>query len=181
MKLLLIVFWLLSVVTCLTLPPRSVAVRTLAARSHEEWQLESNDDFYLNYEFTKTIVFGPNAIVMVVRDKQHREFVCKLVQAKKSQVENEVHVLRKLAHPGIIGVERFFDLGGNTFAILLEYLGDGWSDLAEYIDHYGPLSVSQAWFIFKQVYAVLKFVHRNQIVHCDIKGKLYLLRQKHHD
>lgn len=59
---------------------------------------------------------------------------------------------------------------GYTFNIFLEYVAGG--SIASIIDRFGPIKENLTRLYTKQILSGLDYIHRRQIVHCDIKGNL---------
>jgi serine/threonine protein kinase len=59
---------------------------------------------------------------------------------------------------------------GNRFIIIMEYLGDNWTDLYDFIEQHGPLNESMARAIFRSVVEILQKMHSLGYSHNDIKG-----------
>jgi serine/threonine protein kinase len=90
----------------------------------------------------------------------------------------EIHLMRKLAIEAEKNPEdgnRFikylehFELNGR-FVIVMEYLGEGWVDLYDYIELYGPVKEDISLSIFKDVVRTVQYLHKVGYYHNDIKG-----------
>ena len=71
--------------------------------------------------------------------------------------------------PEIIKYYEHFEIG-DRFIIMMEYLGQDWIDLYDYIETYGPLDEGIAKIIFKSVANVVSKMHHLGYTHNDIKG-----------
>jgi len=87
----------------------------------------------------------------------------------------EISILGSLKHENIVQY-----LGsvvtGYTFNIFLEYVAGG--SIASIIDRFGPIKENLTRLYTKQILAGLDYIHRRQIVHCDIKGANILIDNK---
>jgi serine/threonine protein kinase len=92
----------------------------------------------------------------------------------------EIHVMEKLKGEQIINiVDHYYFFGNdhyyfsgqdaNYYTIVMEYLGDDWCDLFEFLQH-RPLSEYQALSIFKNILKGLIKIHQKGISHTDLKG-----------
>jgi serine/threonine protein kinase len=73
-------------------------------------------------------------------------------------------------HPGIIRYLDHFEIG-SKFIIVMEYLGEDWIDLYDYIELFGPVKESDAIDIFQSVVEIVYFLHNDMgLCHNDIKG-----------
>jgi serine/threonine protein kinase len=59
---------------------------------------------------------------------------------------------------------------GERFIIIMEYLGDDWIDLYDFIELHGPVEESVATHIFKEVCETIQTMHSLGYSHNDIKG-----------
>ena len=78
---------------------------------------------------------------------------------------------------GIIKYYEYFDLG-TKFAIIMEYLGDDWVDLYDYIENFGPVCEKDATEIFTRVVKVVSFLHDCGYSHNDIKDENVMINIK---
>ena len=57
----------------------------------------------------------------------------------------------------------------------MEYLGDEWVDLYDYVEIYGPVREDVARKIFRSVVEMVVRLHRAGFCHNDIKGNSFFL------
>ena len=92
----------------------------------------------------------------------------------------EIHMLQKfynLSCPSIIKYYDYFDLG-SQFVIIMEYLGEDWVDLYDYIETFGPVCERDANEIFSRVVSVVCYLHRSGYCHNDIKDENVMINVK---
>lgn len=89
-----------------------------------------------------------------------------------ARFDREAQSATSLSHPNIVNI---YDVGeeDNILYIVMEYV-DGMT-LKEYIHRYGPLDVTEAIDIMKQITSAIAHAHENAIVHRDIKPQNILI------
>jgi mitogen-activated protein kinase kinase kinase len=80
----------------------------------------------------------------------------------------EISILQSLKHENIVQYLGS-SITGYSFNIFLEYVAGG--SIASIIDRFGPIKENLTRLYTKQILSGLDYIHRRQIVHCDIKGK----------
>jgi serine/threonine protein kinase len=60
---------------------------------------------------------------------------------------------------------------GQRYIIIMEYLGENWIDLYDFIEIYGPVKEQTSRKIFKKVVKVISDMHVLGFSHNDVKGK----------
>lgn len=95
---------------------------------------------------------------------------------------NEVRLLASLQHPNVIGFQEAFVYGRYSqmkLCIVMEYAGGG--DLSKIIGRHrrtkSPLLESRIWKYAKQISDALCYLHKNNILHRDIKAANCFLSQ----
>ena len=80
---------------------------------------------------------------------------------------NEAKVLSILNHPNIISYYDSFEFNGDLY-IEMEYADAG--TLAQFLSHLSaPLNEFEILLIFRQIVCAISYLHRNNILHRDIK------------
>lgn len=74
------------------------------------------------------------------------------------------------SHPGIIRYIEHYSMDPR-FVIVMEYLGEEWVDLYDYIEMFGPVDEEVAVDIFGQIVETVQYMHWMGYVHNDIKGR----------
>ncbi|WP_163970709.1 Stk1 family PASTA domain-containing Ser/Thr kinase [Oceanobacillus halotolerans] len=132
------------------------------------------------YKIRQTIGGGGMANVYLARDIiLERDVAIKVLRIEYANDEEfiarfdrEAQSATSLSHPNIVNI---YDVGeeDNILFMVMEYI-DGMT-LKEYIQQYGPLEVSEALDIMKQITSAIAHAHANDIVHRDIKPQNILI------
>ena len=141
-----------------------------------------------HYQCMEIIGRGATADVYLTIDDKYKQLVAvKCISKSKLEKEQgdhgvtnlkrELEILRKLKHKNIIGIKNYKDTKNNHY-IVLEYSNGG--DLGDYCKKYieknkHPLNEFYIQKILKQFVPALEFMHKNNIVHRDIKLQNILL------
>ena len=134
--------------------------------------LESSDVYREKYEVVDKIGEGGFGKVFSVKNKENQEkFAAKCIETKlkqeKIEPKEEIVLLKSLHNNFIV---KFVDAyeGPTEIILVTEYLDGG--DLFEKIE-YDQFEVleSDCCFFIRQVCRGLDYLHRNSIVHLDIK------------
>ena len=151
-----------------------------------------NQDVFQFYEIIRTIGEGSIGSVSEVRPKSNsarllaehnnnqRTYALKRIlldRVKPSFVQelrNEIDILKTLDHPNIVKVYETFERRTNIF-IVLEYCSGG--DLYER----SPYSERAASKIVAKILSAVSFLHKNNIVHRDLKYENILFESCHPD
>ncbi|XP_042615357.1 serine/threonine-protein kinase D3-like [Cyprinus carpio] len=92
---------------------------------------------------------------------------------QEEQTSNEVSILQRLSHPGVIHLEGMFKTMEYTF-VVMEKLH---SDMLEMILSHenGRLTERTTRFLVTQVLEALRYLHMRDVAHCDLKPENVLL------
>uniref|UniRef100_A0A671RGM2 Serine/threonine-protein kinase D3-like n=1 Tax=Sinocyclocheilus anshuiensis TaxID=1608454 RepID=A0A671RGM2_9TELE len=92
---------------------------------------------------------------------------------QEEQTKNEVSILQRLSHPGVIHLEDMFKTMEYTF-VVMEKLH---SDMLEMILSHenGRLTERTTRFLVTQVLEALRYLHMRDVAHCDLKPENVLL------
>ena len=88
------------------------------------------------------------------------------------RMKNEMKILTELNHPNILKAFEVFEDESNYY-IVMEKPEKG--DLFKYICSKGRLSIEEATFMYYQIVNAVQFLHKNKIVHRDMKPENILL------
>ncbi|KAI9347708.1 kinase-like domain-containing protein [Obelidium mucronatum] len=80
-------------------------------------------------------------------------------------------------HPNLINYYEHFELNGK-FMIIMEYMGENWVDLYDYIELHGPVREDVSLEIFKNIVETLVGLHGLGYYHNDIKDENVLINTK---
>ena len=96
------------------------------------------------------------------------------------KIPYEIHVMRLFAgledapglapHPNLIRYLEHYEMDGK-FMIVMEYLGEEWIDLYDYVEIYGPVKERIAVELFRDIVETICYLHSKGFYHNDIKGK----------
>ena len=92
----------------------------------------------------------------------------------KHKFTREALNLSKLQHPNIIKVIESFE-ANNTVYYVMEYIGGG--SLDDYIAEHNGLKEDEAIRIIKQIGSALSFMHKNKMLHLDVKPSNIMMKE----
>lgn len=99
-----------------------------------------------------------------------------LTEREKQMALNEVQILSSLCHPNIIQYLGSLEVDG-VLMIEMEYADGG--TLAQLISHSSFLRELEALSLFKQCVAAIEYMHKNNILHRDLKtANVFLTKKK---
>lgn len=101
--------------------------------------------------------------------------ICKLrfQSTQQNQLKNEAEILSRLDHPGVIILDRVYDLRDKIYIIMEKLCGD----MLEMIlsSEGSKLSERVTKFLIYQILEALRYLHTKNIAHCDLKPENVLL------
>ncbi|KAH8330428.1 hypothetical protein KR067_002539 [Drosophila pandora] len=114
-----------------------------------------------------------------VHKKTQREVAIKVIDKlrfptkQEAQLKNEVAILQNISHCGVVNLERMFETPERIFVVMEKLKGDM---LEMILSHSrGRLSERVTKFLITQILIALKYLHSQNIVHCDLKPENVLL------
>ncbi|XP_030558873.1 serine/threonine-protein kinase D3 isoform X1 [Drosophila novamexicana] len=114
-----------------------------------------------------------------VHKKSKREVAIKVIDKlrfptkQEAQLKNEVAILQNITHCGVVNLERMFETPERIFVVMEKLKGDM---LEMILSHSrGRLSERVTKFLITQILIALKYLHSQNIVHCDLKPENVLL------
>jgi len=124
---------------------------------------------------------GYFAVVKVGYDKETKEKVAiKCVDKSKVEreetLQNEIDILSKVQHEGVVRMYRIFD-AEETLFIVMELMEGG--ELYDEIIKRSLFSEQEASQILKQIVEALSYLHAQNVVHHDLKLENLLLKEKY--
>eukprot|EP00756_Hemistasia_phaeocysticola_P010393 Hpha_TRINITY_DN15014_c1_g2::TRINITY_DN15014_c1_g2_i1::g.124368::m.124368 len=89
-----------------------------------------------------------------------------------TKLQNEVTLMKNLEHPNIV---RYFftERAGESINIFMEYVPGG--SVADLVKQFGALSQDTCCFYSQQILFGVEYLHRQEVIHRDIKGANILL------
>ncbi|KAL5283373.1 PRKD1 family protein [Megaselia abdita] len=92
---------------------------------------------------------------------------------QEAQLKNEVAILQNINHCGVVNLERMFETPERIFVVMEKLKGD----MLEMIlsSERGKLNERVTKFLITQILIALKYLHSQNIVHCDLKPENVLL------
>ena len=141
-----------------------------------------------DFEYGRVLGKGVFGSVLIVKRKEDKEIYAmkrvKIGGLTKKELENsfnEVRLLASLNHKNVIGYrEAFYDQKSKTLNIVMEYADDG--DLSTKIkqakNKQGFFEESKIWSTLIQILEGLKYLHKSDIIHRDLKSANIFLTKK---
>src|SRR2546429_3680988 len=133
------------------------------------------------YEIDRVLGAGGMGIVYAARDLELDEIVAlKLLRAPSGSEDaaalerfrHEVRITRRISHAHVVRTHDIGEAAGRRF-ITMEYV-DGWS-LAQLLERRGTLPLEATVVIGKQLCRALDVVHRQGVIHRDLKPQNILI------
>ncbi|XP_034665078.1 serine/threonine-protein kinase D1 isoform X1 [Drosophila subobscura] len=114
-----------------------------------------------------------------VHKKTKREVAIKVIDKlrfptkQEAQLKNEVAILQNICHCGVVNLERMFETPERIFVVMEKLKGDMLEMILSHTR--GRLSERVTKFLITQILIALKYLHSQNIVHCDLKPENVLL------
>jgi len=143
----------------------------------------TKQEFMDRYEISGEVLGqGYFAIVKVAYDKTTRtkvavKFVNKKLVEKAENLKTETSLLQRVHHPNIVKLLDICDTKDTLF-IIMELMEGG--ELYEEIVKRKSFTEKDASYIMMQLFSALEYLHKNDIVHRDLKLENLLLTKKDH-
>lgn len=135
---------------------------------------QQRETLHSRFEFKQTLGKGTYGKVKLALDKRKNEQVA-IKTIKKSRIENphdlarirrEIDFMTSLNHPYIIKIKEVYE-SREKIILVMEYASGG--ELYDYLNRMKRIPESEARAIFRQIVSAVHFLHKNQIVHRDLK------------
>ena len=101
---------------------------------------------------------------------RHSQFVRS--RSKLAQMKREIEILKNLDHPNIVRVQKVFEHRNGDISIVMELLGG--SELFERLIQTKPIykfKEADVRRVAHKMFSALAYLHRNNLVHRDVKCK----------
>ena len=141
-----------------------------------------------DFEYGRILGKGVFGSVLIVKRKEDNEtYAMKRVKIgglTKKELENsfnEVRLLASLNHQNVIGYrEAFYDQKSKTLNIVMEYADDGdlSTKIKQAIKNHIFFDESTIWSTLIQILEGLKYLHKSNIIHRDLKSANIFLTKK---
>lgn len=89
-----------------------------------------------------------------------------------TSLQTEIQIMQKLRHPNIIEFKEVFEDKQYVF-IVMELCTGG--DVLEHLQMKGPYSERQASGLLRYMMTAINYMHKNGVMHCDLKPDNFLL------
>lgn len=157
-------------------PPRGAP--PIAAKS----VMESKMDISLFYQIFPEDVLGSGQFGTVYTGKNRqtgKEVAVKIIDKlrfpnkQEAQLRQEVTILQNISHPGIVYLEQMFETPEKIYVVMEKMNGD----MLEMILNSPQSKISErlAKYMIYQILVALQYLHKKDIVHCDLKPENVLL------
>jgi len=138
------------------------------------------------YEFIENIGQGMYGRVYKAKNKKENKYYAikrlnfkDINEKEKKQINNEVSCIKKLKHPNIILYKDSFNDEDNYFNIVTTFCegGDIYNKIQNQKGEYFNEDQILNWFV--QILLGLDYIHKNNIIHRDIKPQNIFIKKKH--
>ena len=138
------------------------------------------EDITKNYQFIKFIAEGATSKVFKAENSKKEKFAIKRIiknkinDSKKSNIIKECEVCLQIDNKNIIKTYEIYE--DKEFINIVMELGN--IDLFEFINRYPSenIPVDLIIYFLIQIFESIDYLHKNNIIHCDIKPENYMLK-----
>ena len=133
-----------------------------------------------NYKIEETIGEGTyGKVKLATHIKLNEKVAIKFINKKRltnkgddERIKNEIKIITKLNHPNILKAFEVFEDDINYYIVMERPIR---GDLFNYICSKGRLTMDEASFIFYQLVNGIQYLHKNNVVHRDMKPENIML------
>ncbi|XP_056283469.1 serine/threonine-protein kinase D3-like isoform X2 [Pseudoliparis swirei] len=145
-------------------------------------QIQENVDISSVYQIFADDVLGSGQFGIVYSGKHRKsglDVAIKIIDKmrfptkQESQLRNEVAILQKLHHPGIVNLDCMFETPEQVFVVMEKLHGDMLEMILSSEKSRLPERLTK--FLVTQILVALRHLHFKNIVHCDLKPENVLL------
>ena len=139
-----------------------------------------------DYEFIENIGQGMYGRVYKAKNKKENKYYAikrlnfkDINEKEKKQINNEVSCIKKLKHPNIILYKDSFNDDDNYFNIVTTFCegGDIYNKIQNQKGEYFNEEQILNWMV--QILLALDYIHKNDIIHRDIKPQNIFIKNRH--
>lgn len=144
---------------------------------------QKDPDVFRNYDLKKELGHGKLCTVhLASRPSDSKDVALKVLRTDDAEAlkmaETEFRMLRSFNHPNIVGAYDYWVSGGCA-VIVLEYFDSVTLDVAVRKNPHGHLGEAQSKSLTSCLLKGIDYLHRNRVVHRDIKPGNVLVSQAH--
>ncbi|KAJ3350089.1 hypothetical protein HDU91_006296, partial [Kappamyces sp. JEL0680] len=153
-----------------------------------QWEIAR---FLKNYTIVKQIGTGGHSTVrLATRNADNAQVVAKFIHSSNvwhwcnsrtnHKLPLEINMMKTFTDLHLNHVIQYHEhyAMGQRYIIIMEYLGQDWIDLYDYIEFFGPVEEATACKIFKSVCETIQKMHSLGYSHNDIKDENVMINKK---